>query len=259
MATEHGSEHDVHHPSTKQYVLIAIILFAITIVEFILIWDRAGIDDQLGVSRVPLLVFLSSIKFAIVILFYMHLKFDNPLFFRLFMAGLVLAFMVGLSLIGLFTAILGEPRELAANVQEPYVHHGEGEDEHATGSGLSGPVPPLTLGVNGDALEFDHPSYEVQAGQEVTLTFTNNSTINEHNWVLVEEGVKDAVATDGATAGPVNGWLTPNDARVIANTGLLKSGESEELVFTAPAAGAYQFVCTFPGHNVTMFGDFEVH
>ena len=28
----HETEHDIHHPSTKQYVLIAIILFAITIV-----------------------------------------------------------------------------------------------------------------------------------------------------------------------------------------------------------------------------------
>jgi hypothetical protein len=29
--------------------------------------------------------------------------------------------------------------------------------------------------------------------------------------------------------------------------------------FTAPAAGTYQFVCTFPGHNFTMFGDFIVN
>jgi len=42
----HETQQDIHHPSTKQYVLIAIILFAITIVEFLLIWDRVGIQDD---------------------------------------------------------------------------------------------------------------------------------------------------------------------------------------------------------------------
>ena len=128
MATSHESEHSeqgVHHPSTKQYVVIAIILFAITMVEFVLIWDRAGINDYLGLSRIPLLIFLSAIKFAIVILFYMHLKFDNPLFFRVFMAGLVLAFMVGLSLIGLFTAIKGDSRDFAQANATAYAGHEE--------------------------------------------------------------------------------------------------------------------------------------
>ena len=49
MATTHEeAEHDVRHPTIKQYVAIAAILFAITIVEFILIWPTAGIDDDLG-------------------------------------------------------------------------------------------------------------------------------------------------------------------------------------------------------------------
>ena len=127
MATPHESEHQVHHPSTKQYVFIAILLFAITIVEFVMIWDRAGIDDYLGVSKVPLLIALSAVKFAIVILFYMHLKFDNPFFFRVFMAGLILAFMVGLALIGLFTAIQGESRNFAEANAKYYEGHGEAE------------------------------------------------------------------------------------------------------------------------------------
>ena len=261
--TGHG-EHEVRHPSTKQYILIAAILFAITIVEFIIIMDMPGpqgkvVGNTLGQPSTTILLFLlSTIKFAIVILFYMHLKFDNPLFLRLFLAGLVLAFMVGLSLIGLFTAILGGPRELATVEAEPFEHHVE-EAGHAEGAAPSGPAGPLSMSVNGDALEFDTASYDVTAGQEVTLTFENVATANQHNWVLVEAGTKDAVAADGATAGPVNGWLTPGDARVIASTPLLDAGASEVLVFTAPAAGTYQFVCTFPGHNATMFGDFIVH
>ena len=260
--TGHG-EHEARHPSTKQYILIATILFAITIVEFIIIMDMPGpqgkvVGDALGQPSTTILLFLlSGVKFAVVILFYMHLKFDNPLFLRVFLAGLVLAFMVGLSLIGLFTAILGGPREFATVQAVPFEHHEEAEAEH--GAGPAGPAGPLAIGVNGDALEFDTASYDVTAGQEVTLTFENVSTANQHNWVLVEADTKDAVAADGATAGPVNGWLTPGDARVLVSTALLDAGASEVLVFTAPAAGTYQFVCTFPGHNVTMFGDFIVH
>ena len=112
--THHDTEHSGGgHPSLGQYILIAILLFAITIVEFIIIMDFPGeaekvISEALGQPSTTILLFLlSGIKFAIVILFYMHLKFDNKFFFWTFVAGMTLAIMVGLSLIGLFTAIKG--------------------------------------------------------------------------------------------------------------------------------------------------------
>ena len=121
MATTHETEHGGGgHPSLGQYIFIAILLFAITIVEFVIIMDFPGprekvIEEALGQPATTILLFLlSGIKFAIVILFYMHLKFDNKLFFWVFIAGMVLAVMVGLALIGLFTAVKptlgGEPR-----------------------------------------------------------------------------------------------------------------------------------------------------
>ena len=112
--THHDTEHSGGgHPSLGQYIVIAILLFAITIVEFIIIMDFPGeaekvISEALGQPSTTILLFLlSGIKFAIVILFYMHLKFDNKFFFWTFVAGMTLAIMVGLSLIGLFTAIKG--------------------------------------------------------------------------------------------------------------------------------------------------------
>ena len=45
---------------------------------------------------------------------------------------------------------------------------------------------------------------------------------------------------------------------ILASTGLLDPGATEQVSFTAPAPGTYQFVCTFPGHNFSMFGDFTV-
>ena len=91
----------------------------------------------------------------------------------------------------------------------------------------------------------------------MTVTFTNASTINQHNWVLVQPGTKDAVAAAGVEAGEANSWVKPDDDRVIAHTKLLGPGESEEIKFTGQIAGIYQFVCTFPGHSATMFGEFK--
>jgi len=139
-----------------------------------------------------------------------------------------------------------------------------GTPSAAPAAGVQPPPPPVSAGgmeisVKGDALEFDRGALpEVVAGTEVVLVFTNASSINQHNWVLVSGGTKDAVASRGTTAGPGQDWLQPDDPDVIAHTKLLFPGENGEVRFTAPPAGAYQFVCTFPGHNATMFGDFVV-
>ena len=110
----------------------------------------------------------------------------------------------------------------------------------------------------GDALRFDVDRFEVHAGSVVLMTLKNTSSVNQHNWVLVRRGTKDQVAAAGVKAGPEFGWIPPDDDRVIAQIGLLEPGEGAEIRFVAPAVGRYQFVCTFPGHNITMFGDFNV-
>ena len=122
----------------------------------------------------------------------------------------------------------------------------------------AGPVQ-IDIDVNGDALQFNINSLSAPAGAEVVVTFNNSSGVNFHNFVVVQPRTKDAVAADGTTAGPANNWVPPGDSRVIANTVLISPGESTTVTFTAPSAGTYQFVCTFPGHNFTMFGDFIVN
>ncbi len=118
--------------------------------------------------------------------------------------------------------------------------------------------PSLEISVNGDALQFDKDRLEVPAGTKVILCFENVSGVNQHNWVLVKDGTKDDVAARGLEAGPDNDWVQPGDPDVVANTGVVKPGEGGEVSFTPPPAGTYQFVCTFPGHNITMVGDFVV-
>ena len=109
----------------------------------------------------------------------------------------------------------------------------------------------------GDTIQFDKASLQETAIYSVTVTFTNVSTVNQHNWVLVQPGTKDAVAAADVEAGEANSWVQPDDDRVIAHTKPLGPGESEEIKFTGQIAGIYQFVCTSPGHSATMFGEFK--
>ena len=254
MTTSHDDHQEAHHPTFKQYVLVAVILFTVTIVEFLLIWDRVGISDDLGASKIPLLVVLSLFKFAVVIMFYMHLKFDAKLFSGVFIAGLVLAFIVGIALLGIFFGYEGKPRDYAQANAVPYVHEGEGSEAHTDESVVGGD---LSIGVVGDALQFDTAALAASAGSDIKLTFSNVSTVNQHNLVIVLAGTKDEVATAGIAAGAENDWVPPDDPRVLFNTELLDPGESAVLEISLEP-GAYTFVCTFPGHNFTMFGDFTV-
>ena len=264
----HETEHKSNHPTFNQYVVIAIILFAITIVEFGIIWDKIGIEDDLGAAVTPLLIGLSAIKFAIVIMYYMHLKFDDRFFGTVFIAGLVLALVVGGAVITIFVGFEGKPRDFAAANAVPYEGHEAAEEaEHVEEAGATeattepvaaGPVA-LTVSAVGETLTFDTATLTASSGSEVTITFDNPSANNQHNLVIVQNGTKDAVAADGTAAGPANNWVAPGDDRVIANSALLAGGASGEVHFTAPAPGTYQFVCTFPGHNFTMFGDFIVN
>jgi azurin len=269
-----------------QYVLVAAILFIITIVEFFAIFPD---PDLIGAAKIPVLVILSAIKFAIVIMFYMHLKFDHRMFTILFLAGLALAFAVGIAVLGMFAALDGSPRAFASANAVPY-EEGAHEVEHVKPTivpiptvppavttptesaapdvagttapepaGGSGAAVSIDIGTEGDALKFSEPALSAASGSSITVTFNNGSSVNQHNWVLVQSGTKDAVSTDGTGAGPGANWIKPGDDRVVASSKLLNPGETEAVTFTAPAAGTYQFVCTFPGHNFTMFGDFTVN
>ena len=81
----------------------------------------------------------------------------------------------------------------------------------------------LEISVKGDALEFDTDSFTVDAGAQVTLTFTNVSTAFQHNWVLTLDGTKDDVAQRG-TLHATTDWVQPDDPDVVAHTKLLDMG-----------------------------------
>ena len=95
----HAGEHELEHahPGAKTYVLVGVVLAIITLVEVLLYTEEA-----VRAILVPLLLLLSASKFALVVGFYMHLKFDHPLFTGVFGFGLLVAASIITALIFLF-------------------------------------------------------------------------------------------------------------------------------------------------------------
>ena len=108
MADTSVAHADAHaHPGWKTYVTIAVILFALTALE-VGAYEVAerGILGGFGmfVSEmvVELLLVLSALKFALVAMFYMHLKQDGKLLTSIFVFPLLIAAVIILALLGLF-------------------------------------------------------------------------------------------------------------------------------------------------------------
>ncbi len=104
MATEHDLAHDhaepelEHaHPGAKTYTIVGVILAIITIAE-VFFYTQESVRAIL----VPLLLVLSASKFVLVVGFYMHLRFDHPLFTGVFGFGLMVAGSIITALMFLF-------------------------------------------------------------------------------------------------------------------------------------------------------------
>jgi azurin/glucose/arabinose dehydrogenase len=111
-----------------------------------------------------------------------------------------------------------------------------------------------------EGLRFDVGAFDVKPGARVQLDFANPSDML-HNLVIVRPGAATKVGEaalrlglDGAKLG----YVPPSDD-VLYHTALLEPRKSETIYFVAPdAPGDYPFVCTFPGHYVTMQGTMRV-
>lgn len=113
-------------------------------------------------------------------------------------------------------------------------------------------------------LAYDTKEFKVKAGQKVKLTFNNThpAVPQPHNIVIAKAGSKDkllALAMQMATApdGMAKGFI-PESEDILFHTKLLQPNTSETLEFTAPAAGEYPYICTFPGHGAIMNGVMKV-
>ena len=98
IPSSHGD--NAGHASPGLYWAIGGILTVITAVEVAIFYLPA-----MAPVLVPVLLTLSAAKFALVVMFFMHLKFDSPIFSGVFLAGLVLAAFMTTALIILYKVL----------------------------------------------------------------------------------------------------------------------------------------------------------
>ena len=89
------------HAGVGTYVKVAVILTLVTALEFAAIYIRA-----LTPILVPLLLVMSAAKFALVVLFFMHLRYESRVLAFLFTGPLVIAIAIVVALTTLTGAFL---------------------------------------------------------------------------------------------------------------------------------------------------------
>jgi cytochrome c oxidase subunit IV len=102
-AVDHGHDvphvHHEDHPTWSTYWKVALILTIITAVEvsayYIPVWEESWI-------YVPSMLIMSGAKFVMVVMYYMHLKYDHKLFRSLFTGPLIIAALTLVALLFLF-------------------------------------------------------------------------------------------------------------------------------------------------------------
>ncbi|MEM9174434.1 MAG: plastocyanin/azurin family copper-binding protein [Myxococcota bacterium] len=118
----------------------------------------------------------------------------------------------------------------------------------------------VTVNLTGNnALQYNLTEIKVPAGRKVKLTLTHVGTGSAdsmgHNFVLLKAGT-DAIQFGLAAASARDTGFIPAAKKddVIAHTKVVGGGESVTIEFDAPAAGTYEYLCSFTGHFGTMRG-----
>ena len=118
----------------------------------------------------------------------------------------------------------------------------------------------VTLTPDATGLKFAQITFTVKAGGKVKITFKNESPVPQpHNLLILAPGSINEV---GALA---NQMLTdpeamkksyiPESDKILHSMALINPTETGNLEFEAPVeAGEYPYICTFPGHWMTMRG-----
>ena len=113
-----------------------------------------------------------------------------------------------------------------------------------------------------EQMRYDTVRVVVEAGKPFEIIF-ENLDLMPHNLVVVEPGAREEVGTQAQTMAPTpdrHGRVyVPDNKKIVASSKLLEPGLKETIKLTAPEKpGDYEYVCTYPEHWKTMFGQLLV-
>jgi azurin len=72
--------------------------------------------------------------------------------------------------------------------------------------------------------------------------------------VFLNKGVKRSTFASKAAGSKENDYIPEGTTDVLAYTKMLGGGETTTIEFTAPEAGTYDYICSFPAHFAMMKG-----
>ncbi|MEK9773566.1 MAG: plastocyanin/azurin family copper-binding protein [Opitutae bacterium] len=120
----------------------------------------------------------------------------------------------------------------------------------------------VKIGTLHGKLRFDPEIIVVPKGAKINLLFENQDEMI-HNLLIAKGDSKhiDGLAKKALDLGArgMDLGFIPEDPSIIASIGLVQPGETAKVSFGAPDEnGDYPFVCTFPGHALSMRGIMKV-
>jgi len=105
-------------------------------------------------------------------------------------------------------------------------------------------------------LQFDLVRFTVKPEANVKINFFNTDDMS-HNLLITKPGTRLKVVNDAIKLeekGPAMNYI-PRSHEVLWSIPVLSPGQGKSIRFKAPAkAGAYPYVCTYPGHGFLMYG-----
>jgi hypothetical protein len=124
-------------------------------------------------------------------------------------------------------------------------------------------VPVFVVRAVPEGMRYDVPRLVVPTGRAFEIIF-ENPDVMPHNLVVVRPGTREKVGVAAMALSPEHRddrdrAYVPSSEDIVAATKMLETGGSESLRVPAQSTeGIYEYVCTFPGHWVMMFGQLVV-
>jgi len=120
----------------------------------------------------------------------------------------------------------------------------------------------IKIGTLHGQLRFDPEIIVVKKGADINLVFDNQDEMI-HNLLIAKGDSKhiDQLAEKALALGEkgLDMGFIPKDDSIIASIGLVQPGEKAKVSLKAPNEGGdYPYVCTFPGHSLSMRGIMKV-